>query len=154
MSKRPVTSEHQEPGDISFLFRAQNRRTLDEIDVLLRRQEKLRQLLGNERADEIEKQPDLFYNHERFRIWQAKARFWSIFTTSGIVISVSTILNGGRGGWDLIKRRYGIATPLIALTYATNFFVLHRFFGYNNEVYNEQTFAKNHKMLRNLIIKQ
>jgi hypothetical protein len=66
---------------------------------------------------------------------------------------VSTVLNGGRGGYELIKRRWGLAGPAIIGIYMTYFYVFHRFAGYNNQVYNEQAYAKNHKMLRNLIIK-
>lgn len=67
---------------------------------------------------------------------------------------VSTYLNGGRGGLDLIKRRYSVAVPAIAVTYCSLFYVFHRIAGYNNLAYNEQAYAKNHKMLRNIIIKQ
>jgi hypothetical protein len=69
-------------------------------------------------------------------------------------MAVSTFLNGGRGGYELIKKRWAIATPAIALTYASFFFVFHRLVGYNNQSYSEQAYAKNHKMLRNIIIKQ
>ncbi len=69
MSKRPVTKDHQDAGDMSYLFRTQEARTLAEIDTLILRQEYLRNKLGDAKANEIEKEPDLFYNHERFRIW-------------------------------------------------------------------------------------
>jgi hypothetical protein len=137
MSKRPVLKSYEQPGDLSYSFRTQNARTLDEIDTLLQRQERLKTLLGGSRASEIEKEPDLFYNHERFRIWQAKARFRALVATVPTVIAVSTMLNGGRGGLDLIKRRYPIAVPAIASTYAVYFYVIHRLVGYNNQVYNE-----------------
>jgi hypothetical protein len=55
---------------------------------------------------------------------------------------------------DLIKRRYPIAVPAIAGTYMVFFSIIHRLLGYNNQVYNEQAYAKNFKMLRNIIIKQ
>ena len=154
MSKVPITKDYQRPGDLSFSFRAQDARTLAEIDTLLLRQQKLRQLLGDEKADAIEKEPDLFYNHERFRIWQAQARFRALIATIPTVIAVSTYLNGGRGGLDLIKRRYPISVPAIIGTYVAFFSVIHRLVGYNNQVYNEQAYAKNHKMLRNVIIRQ
>lgn len=67
---------------------------------------------------------------------------------------VSNVLNGGSNGIELIRRRRGIAIPAIIATYVTYFSVIHRLVGYNNQVYNEQQYAKNHKMLRNLIIKQ
>ena len=114
----------------------------------------LRNLLGAEKADEIEKEPDLFYNHERFRIWQAKARFRAFIATIPTVMAASTFLNGGRGGYEMIKRRWPIAVPVVALTYVSYFYVFHRMVGYNNQVHNEQSYAKNFKMLRNLIIKQ
>ena len=117
------------------------------------RQERLRHLLGERKAHEIEKDPDLFYNHERFRIWQAQARLRALIATIPTVMAASTYLNGGRGGLDLIKKRWPIAVPVIAGTYATFFYVIHRYVGYNNQTYNEHAYAKNHKMLRNLIIK-
>ena len=69
-------------------------------------------------------------------------------------MAASTFISGGRGGYELIKRRWPIAVPVIAGTYATYFFVFHRIAGYNNQVYTEQAYAKNHKMLRNIIIRQ
>ena len=42
MSKRPVTNDYHDAGDLAYMFRKQNPRTLDEIDVLLQRQEKIR----------------------------------------------------------------------------------------------------------------
>ena len=77
-----------------------------------------------------------------------------MIATIPTVMAVSTYLSGGRGGLDLIKRRYPIAVPAIAGTYVVFFSVIHRLVGYNNQVYNEQTYAKNFKMLRNIIIKQ
>jgi hypothetical protein len=152
--KKAVTKDYGVEGDVTMLFRMQDSRTLAEIDTLLLRQEKLRELLGEQKAQEIEENPDSFYNHERFRIWQAKARFRAFFATPVAVMAVSIILNGGRGGYDLIKKRWCTAVPAIAVTYASFFFVFHRLVGYNNQAYNEQAFAKNHKMLRNIIIKQ
>lgn len=40
--KIAVTKDHIRPTEMQFLFRAQDTRTLAEIDVLLQRQEKLR----------------------------------------------------------------------------------------------------------------
>lgn len=69
------------------------------------------------------------------------------------VMGVSTFLNGGKDGLQLLKKRWAIAVPAIAVTYAVYFYAFHRQVGYNNQVYSEQAYAKNHKMLRNLIIK-
>ena len=152
MSKRAVTKDHQ--VDQSFLFRAQDARTLAEIDILFQRQQKLRQLLGEERAEKIELEPDNFYNHDSFRIWQAQARFRAFVATIPTIMVASSFLNGGRGGIDLIRKRWPIAIPAIAGTYAAFFFIFHRIAGFSNQVYNEQAYAKNHKMLRNIIIRQ
>lgn len=69
MSKRPVTKDHQDPGDMSLLFRTQEARSLAEIDTLIQRQIHLKNKLGEEKAKEIEKDPDQYYNHDKFRIW-------------------------------------------------------------------------------------
>ena len=53
------------------MFRKQFTRSLEEVDQLLQRQEYIRNKLGSQKAKEIETTPDLYYNHERFRIWQA-----------------------------------------------------------------------------------
>ena len=84
---------------------------------------------------------------------QAKARFRALIATLPTVMAVSTQLNGGRGGLDLLKKRWYLAVPAVAVTYATYFWVFHRQVGYSNQIYYEQNYAKNCKMLRNLIIR-
>ena len=132
MSKKPVTSGNQEAGDISFLFRTQNPRTLDEIDILLQRKEKMREKLGNEKANEIDKQPELFYDSERFNIMMKKARFRAFVATIPTTMAISTFLNGSRDGLGLIKRHWYIAVPAIASTYCVFFTIFHRQVGYSN----------------------
>ena len=105
-------------------------------------------------AAEIERDSDLYYNHERFRIWQAKARFRSLFTTAFLVSAGFTVANGGRGGLSLMGKKPLIAIVSVVGTYMTSFYVWHRIVGYNRQVQNEQLYAKNIKMLRNLLIKQ
>ena len=85
---------------------------------------------------------------------QAKARFRAAIVTVPTVIAASTYINGGSDGYGLIKRRWGLALPAIILTYCGYFYVIHRHVGYSNQVYLEQAYAKNVKMLRNLIIRQ
>ena len=84
---------------------------------------------------------------------QAKARFRAAIATVPTVIIGSTFLNGGKDGYGLIKRRWPLALPAIVATYCTYFYVIHRSVGYSNQVYYEQAYAKNVKMLRNLIIR-
>ena len=111
-------------------------------------------MLGNEKSKEIEENPDLFYNHERFRIWQAKARFRAILTTAVVCPTLFTILNNNRDGIGFMKNKWYISVPMILGTYITTFYIWHRIVGYNNQAYLEQTYSKNVKMLRNLLIKQ
>lgn len=64
-----TTQDQFQQGDTQLMFRRQNNRTLYDIDQLLERQEYLRQQLGEEKVNAIERQPDLFYNHDKFRQW-------------------------------------------------------------------------------------
>ena len=64
-----TTWDQFQAGDLSYLFRKQQNRSLSQVDTLIQRQEYLRNTLGEQKASEIEKDPDFFYNHERFRIW-------------------------------------------------------------------------------------
>ena len=68
-ARRGVTLSEFNTGDFTFMFRKQFSRSLDEVDQLLQRQEYLRSKLDTKKAKEIEHTPDLYYNHERFRIW-------------------------------------------------------------------------------------
>ena len=111
-------------------------------------------MIGDEVAREIERDPDLFYNHEKFRIWQAKARFRSLLTTLFVVPTLFTVANGGRNGIGLMGKRRGIATGTTIGVFVVSFWIWHRIVGYSNRAVNEQTYAKNVKMLRNLLIKQ
>ena len=152
--KRGVTFGEFPAGDLAYLFRRQYSRSLDEVDTLIRRQEYIKNQLGAEKAAAIEKEPDLFYNHERFRIWQAQARFRALLTTMVAFPAALTILNGGRDGLGFARRNRILAAPLFVGIYASSFFVWHRLVGYNNQSYYEQNYAKNVKMLRNIIIRQ
>ena len=152
--KRGVTFGEFGAGDLSYSFRKQYSRSLEEIDTLIQRQEYIRAKLGEEKATAIEKEPDLYYNHERFRIWQAQARFRAFLTTAVAFPAVLTVLNGGRDGLGFARRNRLLAVPLLVGIYASSFWAWHRVVGYNNQSYYEQNFAKNAKMLRNVIIRQ
>ena len=140
--------------DLTYSYRRQHKRSLEEIDTLIERQQSLKHFIGPERSAEIERDPDLFYNHEKFRIWQAKARFRAFITTLVAVPAVFTVANGGRNGSGLMRRNPTISLAAIVGTYVTTFYLWHRIVGYNKQAQNEQLYAKNVKMLRNLLIKQ
>ena len=69
MSRKGNSSDQFSFGDLTYTFRKQEPRSLAEVDLLIKRQANIRKLIGNEKADDIETAPDLFYNAERFRIW-------------------------------------------------------------------------------------
>ena len=153
-TKHGVTLDQFGPGDLTYLFRTQYNRSLTEIDTLLQRQAFIRTKLGEQKASAIEKEPDLHYNHERFRIWQAQARFRALLTTAVAFPALATILAGGRDGMGLARRNRVGGVALFAGIYMGSFYVWHRIVGYNSDAYYEQNYAKNVKMLRNIIIRQ
>ena len=154
MSKKGTTWDQFSEGDFTHLFRRQEKRSLNEVDLLLSRQSFLRKHLGENRAGEIEKDPDFFYNHEKFRIWQAKARFRAFLTTLVVVPTIMTAAIGFKDGAGWARKNRLAAYTLTAGVFAFSWYAHHRAVGYNNQALMEQTYAKNHKMLRNLIIKQ
>ena len=68
--------------DNGISFRRQEPRSLDDIDQLIQRMQQYRLHIGLERADFIERQPELFADGEKFRIWHAKARMNAILFTA------------------------------------------------------------------------
>ncbi|CDW83629.1 UNKNOWN [Stylonychia lemnae] len=154
MSQQGKTSDQFELGDNSHLFRKQNKRTLHEVDTLFSRQESIRKQIGNDRADQIERNPDLFCNHERYRIYQHSAMFWTTVSSLVGLPAIFTALNGGRGGSEW-ARRNGRISLVVGLSYASiNFLLLNRYKGFRNDDYLCHLYAKNHKMLRNILIKE
>ena len=78
-------------GDLGQLFRTQEPRTMEQVDLLLQRQEVLRKLVGEERSAEIRKAPELFADADEFRIYHAKSRFRATFTTIGAAMVASSV---------------------------------------------------------------
>ncbi len=64
-----------------------------------------------------------------------------------------TVLAGGRNGLGFSRANKLIAIGAFVGIYASSFYVWHRLVGYNNQEYYEQNYAKNVKMLRNVIIR-
>ena len=154
MRKGATRDEFPSDDYSSPMFREQNKRTLDEIDVLLQRQRYLAEQLGSEKAAEIELNPDLFYNTDRFRIYQAKARTRALVASAVALPAIFTVMNNGRDGIGYVNKNYGKSAAISAAFFVAAFAFFYRRAGFNNQVYSEQTYAKNVKMLRNLIIKQ
>ena len=68
--------------------------------------------------------------------------------------TVTTLLAGGRGGYQWSGAHKVRATGLFAAIFVSSFWGWHRIVGYNKTVKMEQEYAKNQKMLRNIIIRQ
>lgn len=148
------TNDQYSKFDPQYAFKRQNKRTLADIDILYMRQEELRKQIGVEKAEQIEKNPDLFYNHEKFRLAQHAAMFWTAVSSVIGLPVIFNSLNGGRGGFEYAKKNKLISLPVIGFYLLANFCILNRYKGYNNYDYICHTYAKNHKMLRNIIIKE
>ena len=154
MTKKGTTWDELKDKAKTYSFRQQHKRTLAEFDTLILRQQQLKRLIGEERAAEIEADPDLFDNMEKFRIWQAKARWRSGWTALFAVPIIFTYANGGRNGFGLMLKHKTIAVATFFGTWAVGWFIWHRIVGYSTRAYNEQLYARNTKMLRNALIKQ
>ena len=63
-------------------------------------------------------------------------------------------INGGRGGINWHNANKGKSYMLGAIIFGTSWWAWHRVVGYNQQSKMEQEYAKNQKMLRNLIIRQ
>ena len=61
--------------------------------------------LDSEKVKEINANPDLFYNHEKFNIWFKQARFRTTLLTLITFPTTVTLLNGGRNGLQFIRNR-------------------------------------------------
>ena len=71
-----------------------------------------------------------------------------------VVPTAATVLNGGKNGIGLMRRYPFITTIGTLFTVVSSFYIWHRIVGYNNLAITEQQYAKEIKMLRNLLIKQ
>ena len=94
-------------------------------------------MINPERAAEIERNPDLFYNHEKFRIWQTKAYIRATFTSLIAVPAGFTLANGGKNGVGLMRVRPGVSALIVIATWFSSFYIWHRIVGYSNQAYNE-----------------
>ena len=79
--------------------------------------------------------------------------FWSLVSSAIGVPTIFTILNGGRGGRDWARRNLGAAILVGVFYYGVNFKLLNYAKGFRNDDYLCHLYAKNHKMLRNILIK-
>ncbi len=135
------------------MFRRQDKRTLDQLDLLYQRLAFLRSKVGDEKADEIEQSPDLFYNSERFRIWYGKARFRAAFMTLVAVPSIFVFLNGGKNGIGYMSKNPAIAAFTYIGVFGASLLIFRKIGGFDKQKYYEQEYSKNYKMLRNVVVR-
>ena len=89
-------------------------------------------MLGEDMIKQIEINPDLFYNNEKFREWRSKARDRSFMTTAVVVPAILVGLNKGINGIGFVKSHPILSFAIIGTTFIGSFFTWHRILGYNN----------------------
>ena len=114
----------------------QEPRTLDDIDLLLQRQEQLRAQLGEEFAAEVRACPENFADAEAFRNYHAKARFRATLTTVGALVGGSVVAARATGlpsGMAFINANKLVAYPAIIGVWCSSYFVWNRIVGWNHK---------------------
>ena len=67
---------------------------------------------------------------------------------------IFNIINGGSNGRDFIRRQKVASGALATVFFMLNFFTWNRVVGFRSDDYYCHLYAKNHKMLRNIMIQQ
>ena len=80
--------------------------------------------------------------------------FWSTVSSLVGLPIIYSAMNRGPGGWDWAKRNGRTAFSIALIYYFMNFKALNHIKGFRNQDYLCHLYAKNHKMLRNILIKQ
>ena len=144
-------------GDNGYWFRMQEPRSIEDIDVLLQNQERLRNAIGEERAAEICAAPHLFADAQMFRDIHAKARFRATFTTAAATLVGANLYARSMGltsGHAALKQNKLLTVSAIVGTLVGSYAFWNMWVGYKSQARNEYLFAKNIRMLRNLQIRQ
>ena len=139
-------------GDRGAWFRMQEVRSIEEYDTLLQRKEQLKADLGAEKSAEIEDNPDIFVDAEKFRKFHAKARFRSVVTTAGAVMAGSTIAAQqlGFANGRAFLRAYPYSSLGVTLaTWVVSYHSWHFIAGFRTNEMNELKYARYIRMLRN-----
>ena len=144
-------------GDLGYVFRMQNNRSMHEVDQLLAQKLALKKALGEEKSAAIEACPEDYADADAFRIYHAKARFRATFTTIGVMVGAPTIaakyLGMAQNGRQLLRRYSMFVAPAIVGTWLVSYKIHHFGAGFTNQENNELLYARNVRMMRNLQIK-
>ena len=147
-------SINQNLGDLGFAWRMPGRRSLDQLDNLHQYKLNIASKLGAEKSKEIEDNLDLFADADQFRIYHAKGRFRGIISASIFTCAFFTIQNGGRNGKKAMGANPLLASLVFGGSLVTFYTLWSRYAGFTNQKYNEFQYARVHKMLRNIQVKQ
>ena len=127
------------------MFRRQEPRSLADIDELVQRQQQLRLTLGLERAAEIERQPELFSDGEKFRISHAKARTHAaLFTFASYVGGLGALnmfmphLNGRK----VVNQNKLLVVFGLVGYYLVSYQIFSPLAGFSPTMWNEYNYAK------------
>ena len=147
-------SINQNMGDLGFAWRMQGSRSMNQLDNLHQYKLSIGSKLSPEQALHIEQNLDLFADADQFRIYHAKGRFRGLIS-AGIFTSVFfTLQNGGRNGKKAMGANPLLATLVFGGSLVTFYNLWSRYAGFTSQKYNEFQYARVHKMLRNIQVKQ
>ena len=137
---------------MSFFF-SESDRYLNDIDRLGASMNYLARKLGEEKAREIERHPEDFFNANKFRYYQAKAYHRAIpFSFIATLMGVFAI-GGYENSHKILFRKW----PLVGLAGLTVYFVSYKAFeykaGFRNDDYDAHTYAKYLLIMRNIRVK-
>ena len=141
-------------GDMGHWWRTQSSRSMDQLDDLVQYKLNFGKQLGDEKCKEIEADTNLYADADQFRIYHAKGRFRGTICAAVSTAAMFTVMNGGRNGIALMGKQPALA----AAAFVGNWIVFYQFWsrwaGYNSQKYNEFQYARVHKMLRNIQVRQ
>ena len=147
-------SINQNAGDLGFAWRMQGRRSMDQLDNLHQYKLNIAGKLGGEKSKVIEDNLDLYADADQFRIYHAKGRFRGVISAAIFTSAFFTISNGGRNGQRAMGANPLLASVLFGGSLVTFYTLWSRYAGFTNQKYNEFQYARVHKMLRNIQVKQ
>ena len=139
--------------DQGELFRTQAIRDITDLDIALQRKEQLRDIIGHERAAQIEARPDTVIDGEGFRIAHAFGRWYGFFATVGTIVGGAGLYSyttGAPGVGKKLLTTHAIVTVPAAFGMSYVYYnIFARIGGFNQQKWDEYRFARFCRQLRN-----
>ena len=145
---------NQNAGDLGFAWRMQGKRSMDQLDNLHQYKLSIGGKLDEDKRAHIEGNLDLYADADQFRIHHAKGRFRGIISATIFTSVFFNISNGGRNGKKAMGANPLLASLIFGGSLVTFYTLWSRYAGFTNQKYNEFQYARVHKMLRNIQVKQ